>query len=120
MMQRVRQPFNVNAPAQWGALAALDDAGHIKRTLEANREGMEYLAREIDKLGLKRVASDANFILVRVGDGRAVFEKLLRRGVIVRPMGAYDLPDYVRVTVGTMRENQRFIEELNTVVKDKK
>ena len=120
LMQRVRQPFNVNAPAQWGAMAALDDAEHISRTLEANREGMNYLAREIDKLDLKRVASHANFILLRVGDGRAVFERLLRRGVIVRPMGAYDLPDYIRVTVGTMRENGRFIEELKTVVKENK
>jgi histidinol-phosphate aminotransferase len=120
LMQRVRQPFNVNAPAQWGALAALDDAEHIKRTLEVNREGMGYLEREIDKLDLKRVASHANFILLRVGDGRAVFEKLLRRGVIVRPMGAYDLPDYIRVTVGTMRENSRFIEELKAIVKDNK
>jgi histidinol-phosphate aminotransferase len=118
LMQRVRQPFNVNAAAQWAAVAALDDAEHIKRTLEVNREGMEYLAREIDKLGFKRVASHANFILLRVGDGRAVFEKLLRRGVIVRPMGAYDLPDYIRVTVGTMRENHRFIEELKAVVED--
>ncbi|OGQ84240.1 MAG: histidinol-phosphate transaminase [Deltaproteobacteria bacterium RIFCSPLOWO2_12_FULL_60_19] len=118
LMQRVRQPFNVNAAAQWAALAALDDAEHIRRTLEVNREGMEYLEREVDKLGLKRVASQANFILLRVGDGRAVFEKLLRRGVIVRPMGAYDLPDYIRVTVGTMMENSRFIEELKTVVKE--
>lgn len=120
LMQRVRQPFNVNAPAQWAALAALDDGEHIKSTLEVNREGMDYLARELDRMGLKRVASHANFILLRVGDGRAVFERLLRRGVIVRAMGAYNLPDYVRVTVGTMRENSRFIKELNAVVKDNK
>ncbi len=115
-MQRVRQPFNVNAAAQWAARAALEDSEHIKRTLDVNREGMDYLKREIGKLGLEQVQSHANFILLRVGDGAAIFKRLLQRGVIVRPMGVYDLPDYIRVTVGTMKENSRFINELQAII----
>ena len=117
LMHRVRQPFNVNAAAQWAALAAVGDSDHVRRSLDVNREGMDYLRREIEKLRLEQLPSQANFILVRVGDGGAVFKRLLRRGVIVRPMGAYDLPEYVRVTIGTMKENSRFISELRDIIK---
>src|SRR6266576_299721 len=117
LMQRVRQPFNVNAPAQWAALAALDDAEHVKRSLEANREGLAYLQKEFTRLGLAFVPSSANFILVQVGKGQEVFEQLLRRGVIVRPMAGYKFPEHVRVTVGTMPENRKFIEALEGTVK---
>jgi histidinol-phosphate aminotransferase len=116
LMQRVRQPFNVNAPAQWAALAALDDSDHVRRSLEANRLGMEYLRKELGALGLEQVPSWANFILVRVGNGNDVFQQLLAQGVIVRPVGVYDFPEYVRVTVGTMEENRRFIEALKKVI----
>jgi len=88
----------------------------VKRSLDVNREGMEYLKREIDKLGLEQVPSRANFILLRVGDGGAIFKRLLQRGVIVRPMGAYDLPEHIRVTIGTMKENARFINELKAII----
>lgn len=117
MMQRVRQPFNVNAPAQWAALAALDDADHVKRSLEVNRQGLDYLQSEFTKLGLDFVPSRANFILLRVGKGQEVFKQLLSRGVIVRPMGGYQFPEHVRVTVGTMAENRKFIEALQKVIK---
>jgi len=117
MMQRVRQPFNVNAAAQWGALAALEDADHVRRSLEVNREGLQYLESELRKLGLEFVPSCANFILVRVGKGQEVFKKLLAQGVIVRPMGGYEFPDHVRVTVGTMAENRRFIGALERIIK---
>jgi histidinol-phosphate aminotransferase len=117
LMHRVRQPFNVNAAAQWAALAALDDEDHVRRSLEVNREGMDYLTREITRLGLEQVPSQANFILVRVGNGQAVFNQLLKRGVIVRPMDGYDFPQHVRVTVGTMEENSRFIDELRAIIK---
>jgi histidinol-phosphate aminotransferase len=117
VMQRVRQPFNVNAAAQWAALAALDDNEHVQRSLKVNQEGMAYLTAEIARLGLEQVPSQANFILLRVGDGAAIFERLLRRGVIVRPMGAYALPEYIRVTIGTDRENRRFIGELKAIFK---
>jgi histidinol-phosphate aminotransferase len=116
LVQRVRQPFNVNAAAQWAALAALDDGDHVKRSLDVNREGMAYLRAELERLGLAPVPSQANFILVRVGDGGAVFKKLLARGVIVRPMAAYDLAEYIRVTIGTMKENSRFINELKAII----
>lgn len=117
LLHRVRQPFNVNAAAQWAALAALEDHEHVRRSLELNREGMQYLTNHIAKLGLEQVPSQANFLLVRVGNGNDVFERLLAQGVIVRPMAVYEFPDYVRVTVGTMEENRKFIEALKKVVK---
>jgi histidinol-phosphate aminotransferase len=116
-MHRVRQPFNVNAAAQWAALAALDDVDHVKRSLEVNRLGIEYLQREFTRLGLEFVPSRANFILVRVGKGQEVFEQLLSQGVIVRSMAGYQFPEHVRVTVGTMAENRRFIDALEKTIK---
>ena len=118
MMQRVRQPFNVNAPAQWAAMAALDDSDHVQRSLDANRQGLEYLQGQFKKLGLPFVPSYGNFILVRVGKGQEVFKQLLSQGVIVRPMGGYKFPEHVRVTVGTMDENRRFIEALQKVIQN--
>jgi len=116
MMQRLRQPFNVNAPAQWAALAALGDAEHVKKSLQVNREGLDYLQGEFGKLGLQFVPSQGNFILVRVGNGQDVFQQLIARGVIVRPMGGYRFPEHVRVTVGTMAENRKFVEALQKVI----
>jgi histidinol-phosphate aminotransferase len=117
VMQRVRQPFNVNAAAQWGALAALDDRDHVQRSLAVNRQGMDYLTRELARLGMEYVPSHANFILIRVGNGEAVFKQLLAQGIIVRPVAAYDFPEYVRVTVGTMEENRKFVEGLEKTIK---
>jgi len=117
LMQRVRQPFNVNAPAQWAALAALDDAEHVKRSLDANRRGLEFLQKEFTRLGLEFVPSQANFILVRVGKGQEVFQQLLKQGVIVRPTAGYRFPEHVRVTIGTMEENRKFIDALEKVIR---
>ena len=117
LMQRVRQPFNINSPAQWAALAALDDHEHVHRSLEVNQQGMGYLRSEIAKLGLEQIPSYANFILVRVGNGDEIFKQLLVQGVIVRPMGVYEFPAYIRVTIGTMEENQRFIQALEKIIK---
>lgn len=117
LMQRVRQPFNINAIAQWAALAALDDREHKQRSLAANRQGMDYLTKELDRVGVEYVPSYANFVLLRVGNGDAVFKQLLAQGIIVRPMAAYELPDYLRVTVGTMEENRKFIEALGKTIK---
>jgi histidinol-phosphate aminotransferase len=116
LMQRVRQPFNVNAAAQWGALAALGDLDHVRKTLELNRKGKDFLIREITKQGLSFVPSEANFILIHVGRGAELFQRLLCQGVIVRPMGVYDLPEYVRVTIGTKEENHKFIDALKKVM----
>jgi histidinol-phosphate aminotransferase len=118
LMQRVRQPFNVNAAAQWAALAALGDHEHVRRSLEVNRQGMAYLREELAKLGLEPVPSHANFVFVRVGNGHNVFQRLLSQGVIVRPMAVYQFPEYVRVTIGTMDENRKFIEALKKIIKD--
>jgi histidinol-phosphate aminotransferase len=115
-LERVRQPFNVNALALVGALAALDDDAHVERTLAVNRAGMAFLVRAFDLLGLAHVPSAANFVLVRVGDGARVYEALLRRGVIVRPMGGYGFPEHVRVTVGTAAENERLVAALRAVL----
>ncbi|HEX7227303.1 MAG TPA: histidinol-phosphate transaminase [Candidatus Binatia bacterium] len=112
LMHRVRQPFNVNAPAQWAALAALDDSEHVRRSLDNNREGLEYLTAEFASLGIEYVPSHANFILLRVGKGEDVFNRLLAQGIIVRPMAGYQFPEYLRVTIGTMDENRKFIDGL--------
>jgi histidinol-phosphate aminotransferase len=117
LMHRVRQPFNVNAIAQWAALAALDDCDHVRRSLEVNRQGMEYLGRELGALGLDYVPSHGNFILIRVGHGEEIFNQLLKQGVIVRPMGAYAFPEHVRVTIGTLDENKKFIAALAKIIK---
>jgi histidinol-phosphate aminotransferase len=113
LLQKVRQPFNVNAVAQAGALAALRDTAHIRRTRAMTSAGLRYLAAEFTRLGLEWVPSCANFMLVRVGDGAGVFRRLQERGVIVRPMQPYRLPEWIRVTVGLPAENRRFIRALS-------
>jgi histidinol-phosphate aminotransferase len=115
-MGRVRQPFNVNSLALVGALAALDDEEHVRRTLEVNRSGMATLVAAFGRLGLSHVPSAANFVLVRVGPTRRVYEGLLRRGVIVRPMDVYGFPEHLRVTVGLREENERFLQALEGVL----
>jgi histidinol-phosphate aminotransferase len=115
-LDRIRQPFNVNALALTGALAALDDEEHVRRTLATNRAGMAFLVEAFHALGLAHVPSAANFVLVRVGDGARVYEALLRRGVIVRPMAVYGFPEHVRVTVGSEAENSRFVAALRAVL----
>ena len=118
VLGRVRQPFSVNSLAQVAACAALDDDDHVRRTLATNRAGMAYLTAAFDRLGLAHVPSAANFILVHVGDGGAVYQALLRRGVIVRPMDVYGFPAHVRVTVGLPEENARFVDALGQVLAD--
>jgi histidinol-phosphate aminotransferase len=115
-LEKIRQPFNANSVAQAGALAALDDTAHMEKTRRLNSRGLRLYARTFRKLGLEFVPSSANFILVRVGDGRRVCEEMQKLGVIVRPMGGYQLPEWVRVSVGTPKENQRCIEALKTAL----
>ncbi len=118
LLNHARQPFNVNAMAQAAALAALEDEEHVARTRSCVSEGMAYLEGEFKKLGLRYVPATVNFVMVDVGDGRGTFEQLQRGGVIVRPMDGYGFPRHVRVTVGTMEENRRFIEALGRCVTD--
>ncbi len=117
LLNRVRQPFNVNAIAQAAAVAALDDGEFAERCAQENRAGLVQLERGCRELGLDVVPSVANFLLVRVGDGGRVFEALQQRGVIVRPVKSYGLPEWVRVTVGTREQNERLLAELRTATR---
>ncbi len=115
-LEKIRQPFNINSVAQAGALAALDDTKHVEKTRKVNLRGLRLYARTFRKLKLEFIPSQANFILMRVGDGQRVFMELQKLGVIVRPMGGYQLPEWVRITIGTPKENQRCLEALKTVL----
>jgi len=116
VLNKIRQPFNVNSLAQVAALAALEDTAHVERTRRNNQEGLAFLRAGCERLGRPYVPSWANFLLIDVGEGARVYEGLLRLGVIVRPMDVYGLPRHLRVTVGTPDENRRFIESLATVL----
>ncbi len=117
-MERVRQPFNVNLLAQAGALAALDDKKFLKKTRAMTLEGKAYLYDELSRLGLSYVPSVSNFILIDTGrDCVQFFKEMLKFGVIVRDMKQYNLRTYVRVTIGTKKENERFIKVLRKVLK---
>ncbi len=118
LLQKARQPFNVNAIAQAGALAAMADHEHIERTREVNREGMAFYEKEFAARDLEFVPSFANFLLVRTGDGDRVFREMLKQGVIVRAMSGYKLPDWVRISIGTDSQNRRCLEVLDSVVKE--
>ncbi len=109
LLNRVRQPFNVNSLAQEAAIAALDDEAFVRRARRVNAAGLRQLVRGFKKLGLEVAPSAANFLLVRVGDGDAVFQRLQKGGVIVRPVRGYGLPEWVRVTVGTRAQNERLL-----------
>ena len=116
ILQKTRQPFNANGLAQAGALAGLADAEHQARTKAVIDEGRALLHKTFTNMGLEYIPSFANFVLVNVGDGRRVFEALLKKGIIVRAMSSYKLPAWVRVSVGTPEENRRFIEALAQVL----
>ena len=117
LLNRVRQPFNVNAIAQAAASAALDDHEFSNKCAQENRAGLARLGRDFRKLGLECVPSVANFLLVKVGDAPRIFDGLQRRGIIVRPMASYGLPEWIRVTVGTQTQNIRLLAELKILVK---
>ena len=112
LMNRVRQPFNVNNLAIAAAIAALDDHLFVAESYELNRRGMEQLVAGLKRLGLEHIPSHGNFVTFKAGDGAAVNQKLLKQGVIVRPIGGYGLPEWLRVTIGTEPENARFLEAL--------
>ena len=116
LMNRVRQPFNVSSVAQAAAIAALDDTAYLQRSYELNREGLAMLQSAFDRMGLEYVPSYGNFVLVRVGDAAAVYEGMLRAGIIVRPVANYGLPEWLRVTVGLPEENRAFVEAFARVL----
>ena len=117
LLNRVRQPFNINSLALSCAEAALDDRTHIERTVSNNRSGMQQLIDAFNSLGLEYIPSAGNFICVDLKrSGREIFNKLLHEGVIVRPVDNYGLPEYLRITIGLEDENKRFITALNKVM----
>jgi len=112
-LHKVRQPFNINQMAQVGALAALMDEDYYQLTLERTAKGMANLSREVDKFGCKSFPSETNFFLIDVqGDADKLYQAMLYKGVIVRSMSAYGFKNFIRVTVGTEEENNRFLSSL--------
>jgi histidinol-phosphate aminotransferase len=120
LLNRVRQPFNVNSLAQAAAIAALNDKDFLQKGAENNAAGYQQYVAAFDKLGLEYVPSFGNFVLVKVGDdagaGARVNLSLLKQGVIVRPVGGYGLPEWLRVSIGLPEENEAFIEALTVAL----
>jgi histidinol-phosphate aminotransferase len=116
LLNRVRQPFNVNTPAQAAAVAALADEDFLRQSYELNRAGLRELEAAFVTLGLTYVPSRGNFVLVRVGPAARVYQELLKRGVIVRPVANYGLPEWLRVSVGLPAENARFLAALPAAI----
>lgn len=116
-LEKIRQPFNANLLAQTAALAALDDQAHVVQTRTSNAAGLEFFAQAFRDMKLEYVPSFANFILVRVGDGQRVFAAMQQLGVITRPMGGYQLPEWLRISIGTPAENARCLEALKSLLK---
>ena len=118
VLHKTRQPFNVNSVAQAGALAALNDDAHLRETKRVIDEGRVYLQKQFSVMQIPFVPAVANFVMVNVGDGCAVFEKLLRRKIIVRPLKGYGLTEWVRISVGTMEQNKKLIAALGDMMRN--
>jgi histidinol-phosphate aminotransferase len=117
LLNRVRQPFNTNLIAQAAALAALDDEAHIQASIDMNNQGKAYLQNEITRLGLSYLPSMGNFLTVNFKrEAMPVYDGLLRKGVIVRPVANYQMPNYLRITIGTAEQNERLIAALSGVL----
>jgi len=116
MMNRVRQPFNVNSVAQAAAVAALQDEAFVRQTNELNQRGMQQITQGLSKLGLEFIPSYGNFISFKIGNGMKNYRRLLELGVIVRPVASYDMPDYLRVSIGLESENEKFLSALKQVL----
>lgn len=116
LMNRLRQPFNVNSVAQAAAVAALEDEAYVEKMVAVNEEGREGLARAVQGLGFSILPSVGNFLCIEVPDGSRIYQELLPHGVIVRPLGPYNMPRHVRVTVGRPEENARFVRAFADVV----
>jgi histidinol-phosphate aminotransferase len=116
VMNRVRQPFNVNSMALVAAAAALEDADFVRRSRELNDAGMTQITAGVQRLGLDFIPSFGNFVCVRTGNAAEVYRRLLENGVIVRPVAGYEMPDYLRVSIGLESENARFLQALEAVM----
>ncbi len=117
LLNKARQPFNVNAMALAAAQAALNDDVFVRRTRKLVTDGLHYFCKSFKAMKLEYIPSVANFVLLKTGNGREVYQKLMQHGVIVRPMDPYGMPEYIRVTVGTDKENRHFIKALVKVLK---
>jgi histidinol-phosphate aminotransferase len=113
LMNRVREPFNVNSVALAAAAAALEDTEFVRKSFEVNRSGMKQLTDGLRALGLEFIPSFGNFVTFRVPKAAEVFQRLLESGVIVRPIGGYGMPEHLRVSIGLETENARFLESLS-------
>ena len=113
ILNRVRQPFNTNLLAQSAAIASLDDTEHVTKSVAMNNAGKQFLQQAFDDMQLAHLPTMGNFISVNVKqNGAALYDRLLQQGVIVRPVANYDMPEYLRVTIGTQSQNERFIDTL--------
>ena len=116
MMNRVRQPFNVNSVAQAAAVAALQDQDFVQLTFELNQRGMTQLTQGLSNLGLSYITSYGNFVSFHVVNAARIYRRLLEEGVIVRPVGNYAMPDYLRVSIGLKTENEKFLNALKQIL----
>jgi histidinol-phosphate aminotransferase len=116
MMNRVRQPFNVSSVAQAAAVAALRDVSFVKKTFELNQRGMAQITDGLTKLGLEYIPSFGNFVAFRIGNATAMYRRLLELGVIIRPIANYDMPDWLRVSIGLESENAKFLHALKHAI----
>ena len=116
LMNRVRQPFNVNSVSQAAAVAALDDHEFVKQSYQLNQQGMRQITQSFKRLGIRFITSYGNFVCFQVGDASALYQRLLRRGVIVRSIADYGMTDWLRVSIGLPKENEKFLKALEGLI----
>jgi histidinol-phosphate aminotransferase len=117
LMNRVRQPFNVNSASQAAAIAALDDNQFVEQSYQLNQNGMRQITQSFKRLGIRYIPSYGNFVCFHAGDAGALYQRLLQRGVIVRPIADYGMPEWLRVSIGLPEENEKFLKALEMVRK---
>jgi histidinol-phosphate aminotransferase len=118
MLNRVRQPFNVNSLAQTAALAALGDEAYLKQGCMINQQGMSQITDGFRRLGISFIPSYGNFVSFRIGNATAMYQRLLKQGVIVRPVANYGMPEFLRVSIGLETENAKFLQALQAALKE--
>jgi histidinol-phosphate aminotransferase len=119
MLNRVRQPFNVNSVAQAAAVAAIQDTDFVQQTFALNQRGMKQILGGLARLGLEHIPSFANFVSFKIRDAERIYRRLLELGVIVRPIANYAIPDYLRVSIGLESENEKFLSALQQALGEK-